>query len=90
MNVNLTPELEKLVHTKVRSGRYNSASEVVREALRLPEEHDRVRKLQLQDLRKKIDDGLSSLERGRGVDGNAFFQALAREEKELERKRKRA
>ena len=37
MNVSLTPELEKFVSAKVGSGRYNSASEVVREALRLLE-----------------------------------------------------
>ena len=43
MNVSLTPELEKFVGAKVKSGRYNSASEVVREALRLLEEHDRER-----------------------------------------------
>jgi antitoxin ParD1/3/4 len=35
MTVSLTPELEKFVSAKVGSGRYNSASEVVREALRL-------------------------------------------------------
>ena len=40
MNVSLTPELEQFVSAKVQSGRYNSASEVVREALRLLEEHD--------------------------------------------------
>ena len=40
MNVSLTPELEDLVNQKVRSGRYRSASEVVREALRLFEERD--------------------------------------------------
>ena len=40
MNVSLTPELEKFVSAKVGSGRYNSASEVVREAPRLLEEHD--------------------------------------------------
>ncbi|MGA8065735.1 MAG: type II toxin-antitoxin system ParD family antitoxin, partial [Terriglobales bacterium] len=34
LNINLTPQLEKLVRQKVSSGRYNSASEVVREALR--------------------------------------------------------
>lgn len=33
MNISLTPELEKFVNAKVKSGRYNSASEVVREAL---------------------------------------------------------
>lgn len=90
MNVNLTPELEKLVQNKVKSGRYNSASEVVREALRLFEERDQVRKFQIQELRKRIHKGLASLERGEGVDGEEFFKALAREEKERERKRKRA
>jgi antitoxin ParD1/3/4 len=35
MNVSLTPELEELVNEKVRSGLYQTASEVVREALRL-------------------------------------------------------
>ena len=37
MNVSLTPELEQLVHSKVKTGRYTSDSEVVREALRLME-----------------------------------------------------
>lgn len=40
MNVSLTPELETLISKKVESGRYTSASEVVREALRLLEEQD--------------------------------------------------
>jgi len=47
MNVSLTPELEKFVSAKVGSGRYNSASEVVREALRLLEERDSARAAQL-------------------------------------------
>ena len=47
MNVSLTSELEQFVSTKVESGRYNSASEVVREALRLLEEHDAARAAQL-------------------------------------------
>jgi antitoxin ParD1/3/4 len=40
MNVSLTPELEKLVNDKVRSGLYQTASEVVREALRLLKQRD--------------------------------------------------
>lgn len=47
MNVSLTPELGSFVADKVESGRYNSASEVVREALRLLEEYGRARGLQL-------------------------------------------
>lgn len=40
-NVSLAPELEALVDSKVASGRYRSASEVVRAALRLLDERDR-------------------------------------------------
>ena len=76
MNVHLTPELEQLVQKKVRTGRYNSASEVVREALRLLEEYDGVRTTQLRELRKRIDPGLSSLDRGEGVDGELFMGRL--------------
>lgn len=90
MNVHLTPELESLVQSKVKTGRYNSASEVVREALRLLEEKDRVRRLQIQELRKKINQGWASLERGEGVDGEEFFRTLERDEKKLGRNRKRA
>ena len=43
MNVSLTPELEQFVSAKVQSGRYNWASEEVREALRLLEEYDEAR-----------------------------------------------
>lgn len=60
MNVNLTPQLEDLVKKKVASGLYNSASEVVREALRLMEEQDRLRAVKLDQLRQDIRDGLHS------------------------------
>jgi antitoxin ParD1/3/4 len=60
LNVNLTPQLEKLVRQKVSSGRYNSASEVVREALRLMEAQDELRSLKLEQLRRDIREGLES------------------------------
>ena len=68
MNVSLTPELEKFVSKKVNSGRYNSASEVVREALRLLEEHEQVRHAQLAEFRNELDRRLSALDRGEVVD----------------------
>lgn len=43
MNVSLTPDLEKIVADRVASGRYASATDVVAEALRLLDEHDRAR-----------------------------------------------
>jgi len=60
LNINLTPQLEKLVRQKVSSGRYNSASEVVREALRIMEANDELQSLKLEQLRRDIRDGLNS------------------------------
>jgi antitoxin ParD1/3/4 len=60
MNVSLTPQLEALVQRKVESGLYGSASEVMREALRLLEERDRLRSMRLEALRAEIQQGLDS------------------------------
>ena len=60
MNVNLTPQLEALVRSKVESGLYNSASEVVREALRLMDEKDRVYAAKLAQLKTELRRGLDS------------------------------
>jgi antitoxin ParD1/3/4 len=60
MNVNLTPQLEEMVRAKVASGMYTSASEVVREALRLMDEQDRLRAAKLDRLREDIRQGLAS------------------------------
>ncbi len=65
MNVSLTPMLEELVQQKVATGLYNSASEVIREALRLLAERDELRKVRLGTLRKEISVGLEQLERGK-------------------------
>lgn len=60
MNISLTPHLEELVKGKVESGLYNSASEVMREALRLLEERDQLRELRLKELRREIQKGINS------------------------------
>jgi len=60
MNINLTPYLESMVRQKVESGLYTSASEVMREALRLMDEHDRVHATKLEQLRQDIRAGLDS------------------------------
>jgi antitoxin ParD1/3/4 len=76
MNVSLTPKLEKLVHSKVKAGRYGSASEVIREALRLLEQRDEWYQLRASDLRRKIAEGVESLRRGEGADGETVFDRL--------------
>ncbi|MFZ5453501.1 MAG: type II toxin-antitoxin system ParD family antitoxin [Thermodesulfobacteriota bacterium] len=60
MNISLTPQLEELVRKKVESGRYGSASEVMRAALRLLEERDRLQALRLEELQEEIRKGLAS------------------------------
>jgi antitoxin ParD1/3/4 len=86
MNVSLTPELEQLVHLKVQTGRYTSASEVVREALRLMEARDQARALQDDEIRKRIAAGMASLRAGKGVDGDDFLAAMDAELAELGRR----
>jgi len=66
MNVSLTPELEKYVAKKVDSGRYGSASEVMREALRLHEEQERLRALRVKTLKRQLASGIAQLDRGEG------------------------
>ena len=76
MDVSLTPELERMVHRKVQTGQYNSASEVVQEALRLMEERDQMKTIQKEELLKKIAAGLKSLEEDKGIDGEALFAQM--------------
>lgn len=60
MNISLTPHFEELVKGKVESGLYTSASEVMREALRLLEEYDQLRARRLEELRHEIQRGIDS------------------------------
>ena len=60
MNVSLTPELEKYVSEKVESGLYHSASEVIREGLRLLKDQDALRKVRLHEVRQQIQEGMNS------------------------------
>lgn len=71
MNVSLTPELEKLVNEKVASGMYHTASEVVREGLRLLEERDQIREMKLEKLRREIQVGVDQVRQGRTKRVNA-------------------
>ena len=64
MNVSLTNQLESYVQQKVATGMYNSASEVIREALRLMAEKDSEQSLKLAALRTDIQQGVASVEAG--------------------------
>lgn len=77
VNVSLTPHLERMVKDRVASGRYSSASEIVREALRTLETRDRAREAHLQGLRADVATGLSALDGGGVTPGDdAFDEAI--------------
>ena len=84
MNVSLTPKLEQLVNKKLSSGMYQTASEVVREGLRLLAERDR----RLGALRGDIRAGFEAVERGAYTDYDAAsIRTLAGRVKSRGRKR---
>lgn len=79
MNVSLTPELEKFVQDKVESGRYTSASEVVREALRLLEKKDHrdaERDEALKAFQAELDRRIAEADAGGWIDGEEAFARL--------------
>lgn len=65
MNISLTPKLETLVRNKVKTGLYNNASEVIREALRILEKRDRY-----EQLKSEVDKGFQQIERSETVPYN--------------------
>lgn len=87
MNVSLTPKLEKYIQKKVRSGRYTSASEVMREALRLLERAEE-RERELREFRTELDRGIAEADAGITLDGEEVFAKLR--EKSRPRRKKSA
>jgi len=64
---------ESLIKQKIESGRYSSASEVVRDALRLFEEHEELRATQINNLRQQLQEGKES---GAGIPADKVFDRL--------------
>ncbi len=87
MNVSLTPELDRFVAGKVDSGRYTSASEVVREALRLLQEHEQVRSEQIKAFHHEIGSRLAALDRGDHIEPAAARKRLQQKSRERRRAR---
>jgi antitoxin ParD1/3/4 len=79
-NISLTPELEAFVAARVASGRYQSASEVVRAGLRLLEKEEEEREMARREIQQKIALGLEQARRGELLDGEAVFDELDRQD----------
>jgi antitoxin ParD1/3/4 len=86
MNVSLTPELAKFVEKEVKSGLYQTASEVVRAGLRRLKEDQSTRLPQapktLEELETQLLQSIDRLDHGKGVDGEEVFRRLRKRIKE--------
>lgn len=85
MNISLTPELREFVAKKVESGLYKSASEVVREGLRLLAKSEARPGFMVEsqaDLRAKLQAGIDSLDAGKGIVAEDVFAELAHSSRE--------
>jgi antitoxin ParD1/3/4 len=71
MNVSLGDVFEDYVRKLVNSGRYNNASEVVREALRLKMQADEEQAARLEALRRDIAEARAQVRRGDVVETSA-------------------
>src|SRR5258708_35627848 len=86
VNVSLNPELGAFHQKRVKSGRYQTSSEVVREALRLLQRQEKERDAAFKQLKAKLDRGAGQAERGKILDGDDVFEEL----RELIEERRRA
>ena len=87
MKVSLTPELERFVQRLVESGLYGSASEVVRDGLRLLAEREGLKDARLEELRREIARGLAAADSGKLKDGSATLREIGNEVRKRGKKR---
>lgn len=76
MNITLKPEEEQLIQEKLKSGKYETAYEVIVEALRLLEERDKCHEKWVEETREKVAVGLEQLDQGEGIDGEVVIARL--------------
>jgi len=73
LSVLLTPELESFIQSRLASGQFQTASEVVQEGLRLLEQQELTRDEDFRLLKEKLERGAAQAERGELVDGETFM-----------------
>jgi antitoxin ParD1/3/4 len=90
VNISLTPELGAFLQSRVKCGRYQTTSEVVREALRLLQHQEKEREEGLKQLKAKLQRGAAQAESGDLLDADQVFEELRRLIAERRRVKKKA
>jgi len=76
VNVHLGPAFDEFVADLLKSGYYQTQSEVLREGLRLLKEREDMKQMRLAELRKEIAIGIGQADRGEFVDGPEAFAKI--------------
>jgi len=87
MNVNLGTVFDQFVADLLKTGHYQSQSEILREGLRLLKEREELKQLRLAELRKEIAIGTEQARRGQVIDGEAVFAEIRKKSQEARRRR---
>ena len=74
--VPLAPDLARVVRNRLRSGKYRTADDVLREDLRLLVARDRKPVESIGELKREIAFGLTQLRRGEFVESAVIFRRL--------------
>jgi antitoxin ParD1/3/4 len=76
MSISLTPDQERFIQTKLQSGKYRSAEEVIKIALHLLDEYDRAQAQWVEEVRQKIDAAIVASDYTPPVDGETFVNQI--------------
>lgn len=76
MNITLNPDQEAFIRSKLQGGHYQTVNDVIQAALDLLDKQDKAYEDWIIETRAKVDEGIASLERGEGIDGETFVNQL--------------
>jgi antitoxin ParD1/3/4 len=88
MNVNLGTVFDQFVADLLKTGHYQSQSEILREGLRLLKEREELKQLRIAALRNEIAIGTAEADRGEFVDGEEVFAEIRKRSAERKRSKK--
>ena len=76
MNISLTPHQESFIKSKLQTGKYNAAEEVLEIALQLLDEYDPTEAEWIKDVRAKIDAAIAASNKTESIDGETFINQI--------------
>ena len=76
MSISLTPNQEHFIQTKLQTGKYGSAEEILEIALRLLDEYDRADTEWVEEVRTKIDAAIEASTHTPPIDGETFVNHI--------------